>query len=99
MFLYLTDKERNTRQAHSCCCQRSFQIGRRADDERLLPRTEFDAEAGRERLLLLVISCEADEGRLGLVGFFSDVENVEDIITALDGRLGRRIRGGSGGPV
>lgn len=32
------------------------------------------------------------------MGFFSDVENVEDIIAALDGRLGRRIRGGIGGP-
>lgn len=64
-------------------------MGRRADDERLLPRMEFDAEAGRERLLLLVIICEADDGRLGFVDFFSEVENVEDIITALAGRLGR----------
>lgn len=71
-------------------------MGRRADDARLLPWREADADAGRERLLLLVIRLEADEGRLWGADFFSDVENVDDIITALDGRLGRRIRGGGG---
>lgn len=49
---------------HSCCCQRSFHVGRRADDERLLPCRDVGAETGRERGLLLVIKCEAEEGRL-----------------------------------
>lgn len=50
---------------HSCCCQRSFHIGRRADDGRLLPFTDVEADAGRERRpLLLLIGCDAEEGRL-----------------------------------
>jgi hypothetical protein len=84
-------------QNHSCCCQRSFHIGRRADDERLLPCKDVGAEPGRERLLLLLIACEAEEGRLGILDFLSEIVNVEDIIAALDGRLGRRIRRGIGG--
>jgi len=39
-------------------------VGRRADDERLLPCNDVGAEPGRERILLLLILCEAEEGRL-----------------------------------
>lgn len=46
-----------------------------------------------------MIRFDADEGRLKGADFLSDVENVDDIMTALDGRLGRRIRGGAGGGV
>jgi hypothetical protein len=49
-------------------------------------------------MLLILIGCEAEEGRLGLLDFLSDIVNVEDIIAALDGRLDSRIRGGIGGP-
>ncbi len=56
------------------------------------------ADTGRERILLLVIVCEAEEGRLWLFDFFSDVENVVDIVATLEGRLGRWIRGGIGEP-
>lgn len=86
------------KQNHSCCCQRSFHVGRRADDERLLPCKDVGAEPGRERMLLILIGCEAEEGRLWLLDFLSDIVNVEDIIAALDGRLDSRIRGGIGGP-
>jgi hypothetical protein len=83
-FFLVRKKEEN----HSCVCQRSFQIGRRADDERLLPCNDVGADIGRERILLLFIPCEAEEGRLWLVDFFSVVENVEFIEAALNGRLG-----------
>ncbi len=49
-------------------------------------------------MLLILIGCEAEEGRLWLLDFLSDIVNVEDIIAALDGRLDSRIRGGIGGP-
>jgi len=66
VFLYLTYKEKTKKQSnHSCCCQRSFHVGRRDDDERLLPCNDVGADTGRERRLLLFIVCKADEGRLG----------------------------------
>lgn len=39
-------------------------MGRRADEERLLPCTDVDADAGRDLKVLLFITCEAEEGRL-----------------------------------
>jgi len=59
---------------HSCCCQRSFQTGRRADDERLLPCNDVGADPGRDRTFVPFNECDADEGRLGFVDFLSIVE-------------------------
>jgi hypothetical protein len=39
-------------------------MGRRADDERLLPCNDVGAETGRERTWLLFSDCDADDGRL-----------------------------------